>query len=48
VIANELKRAVRNLIHAAGDPEEATQEIAYWFPEGEFIQYKATAEEVMF
>lgn len=48
VIANELKRAVRNLIHAAGDPEEAANEIAYWFPQGEFIEYKSTAEEVMF
>ncbi len=48
IVANELKRAVRNLIHAAGDPEEAAQETAYWFPEGDFCDYKTTAEEVMF
>jgi nucleoside-diphosphate kinase len=31
--ANREKRAVRNLIHASGNQEEAEKEIALWFPE---------------
>ncbi len=29
--ANQEKRAVRNLVHASGNPEEAAKEIALWF-----------------
>lgn len=32
-LANEERRPVRNLVHASGDPEEATREIKLWFPE---------------
>jgi nucleoside-diphosphate kinase len=48
VVANELKRAVRNLVHAAGDQEEADYEIRYWFSDEELCTYKSSAEDVMF
>ena len=32
--------AIPNLIHASGDPEEAQQEIAHWFKEGELFYYE--------
>lgn len=35
--ANSEKRAVRNLIHASGNQEEAEKEIALWFEEDEII-----------
>ncbi len=35
---------VPNLIHASGDPEEATQEIAHWFSEAELFSYQTAHE----
>jgi hypothetical protein len=43
-----LKRAVRNLVHASSDPEEAEYEINYWFSEEELCSYESAAEDVMF
>lgn len=48
IVANELKRAVRNLVHASSDPEEAEYEIGYWFSEEELCPYESAAEDVMF
>lgn len=48
IVANELKRAVRNLVHASSDAQEAEYEINYWFSEEELCAYKSAAEEVMF
>jgi len=48
IVANELKRAVRNLVHASSDPEEASYEINHWFSEGELCPYESAAENVMF
>ena len=48
IIANELKRAVRNLVHASSDPEEADYEINYWFSSEELCSYEGAAEDVMF
>lgn len=48
IVANELKRAVRNLVHASSDQEEADYEINYWFPQEELCSYKSAAEDVMF
>src|SRR3990167_7866659 len=39
-LANSKNRAVRNLIHASGEPEEAAREIAHWFKEEELVDYK--------
>lgn len=48
IVANELKRAVRNLVHASSDPEEANYEISHWFTEGDLCSYESAAESVMF
>jgi nucleoside-diphosphate kinase len=32
IAANRELRAVRNIVHASGDPEEARREIELWFP----------------
>ncbi len=48
IVANELKRAVRNLVHASSDQEEADYEIDYWFSKQELCSYKSAAEDVMF
>lgn len=47
-LANSKKRAVRNLIHASGDKEEAEREIKYWFKDEELQSYKRADEEEMF
>lgn len=46
VLANVQRRAVHNLIHASGNPEEALHEINLWFPAGEIHHYKRTAEDL--
>lgn len=38
-------KGIPNLIHASGDPEEAVQEIAHWFTDGELYDYQATHEK---
>lgn len=48
IVANELKRAVRNLVHASSDPQEASYEIEHWFAEEELCSYESAAESVMF
>lgn len=48
IAANMLKRAVRNLIHASSNKEEAEHEINYWFKPGEISKYERTDEETMF
>jgi|SRR3989344_1003484 len=47
-LANEKKRAVRNLMHASGNAEEAKYEEQLWFREHEIYDYKRTDEDVMF
>jgi nucleoside-diphosphate kinase len=42
------KRSTKNLIHASGDPEEAAQEIAFWFDPSELFDYKRGGEEIAF
>ncbi|MDH4207571.1 MAG: nucleoside-diphosphate kinase [Anaerolineae bacterium] len=48
IVANELKRAVRNLVHASSDAQEAEYEIAHWFSTDELLSYQSAAETVMF
>jgi nucleoside-diphosphate kinase len=48
IVANELKSAVRNLVHASSDQEEAEYEINYWFSEEELCSYQSAAENAMF
>ncbi len=47
-LANEEKRSIRNIIHASGDPSEASHEITHWFSEKEMFPYKRSDEDVMF
>lgn len=47
-VANEGRRPVRNLIHAAGSVEEAAREVALWFGAGEIHTYRRADEAVMF
>lgn len=41
-------RAVRNLIHASGSPEEAENEIKHWFNDGELINYRLVQEQILY
>jgi len=41
-------RAVRNLIHASGSPEEAEKEIELWFKDHEIIEYRLLNEAMLY
>jgi nucleoside-diphosphate kinase len=41
-------RAVRNLIHASGNPEEAEKEIALWFKPEELHRYRLLNEAILY
>ncbi|MBU0648795.1 nucleoside-diphosphate kinase, partial [Patescibacteria group bacterium] len=47
-LANAYKRAVRNLVHASGNAEEAEYEKQLWFRENEIHSYRRVDEGVMF
>jgi len=46
--ANMEKRAVRNVIHASGNIEEANFEIEHWFSPEEIHEYTRASESAMF
>jgi nucleoside-diphosphate kinase len=48
IVAGELKRAVRNLVHASSDADEVAHETKHWFSEDELCSYETAAETVMF
>lgn len=41
-------RAVRNLIHASGSPEEAKMEIKHWFKKEDLVNYRLIGEEIIY
>ncbi|OIO49696.1 MAG: hypothetical protein AUJ39_00560 [Parcubacteria group bacterium CG1_02_42_13] len=41
-------RAVRNLLHASGSPEEAEKEIALWFNPEELLNYRLINESILY
>ncbi len=41
-------RAVRNLVHASGTPEEAEKEIALWFKPEEILNYKLANDAILY
>ncbi len=41
-------RAVRNLIHASGNPDEAEKEIPIWFSEEEILRYRLVQEAILY
>jgi len=47
-LANLSKRAIHNVVHASGDPEEAAHEIKHWFAPEEIHDYKRAEEDIMF
>lgn len=47
-LANAKKRAVRNLIHASGNAEEAKYETQLWFRNEDIHEYKRADEDAMF
>jgi nucleoside-diphosphate kinase len=42
------ERAVRNLIHASGSPEEAEKEIKIWFRDEEILKYRLVQESILY
>lgn len=48
MIADSDDRAIRNLIHASGSVEEAQQEIALWFSDGELVNYRLVQEGILY
>ncbi len=47
-LADVDQRSVRNLIHASGTPEEAEQEIKFWFKENELVKYTHLMEKMLY
>ena len=47
-MAEAQERAVRNVVHASGNVEEAQMEIAQWFKTEELIEYKAIHEQILY
>jgi len=47
-LANKNKRAIRNIVHASGDPDEALHEIKYWFSENDIHSYERSDDDIMF
>ncbi len=45
-LADEMQRAIQNLVHASGSPEEAENEIKIWFEEGELLDYELLSANV--
>jgi len=41
-------RAVRNVIHASGSPEEAESEIKHWFKPEEVVKYRVVSEGILY
>jgi nucleoside-diphosphate kinase len=46
-LANTGKRAIKNLLHASGNQDEAKYEVSLWFSENEICQYERVEEKVM-
>jgi nucleoside-diphosphate kinase len=41
-------RAIRNVVHASGTPDEAKQEIDLWFKPEEILKYRLIEQEMMY
>lgn len=48
VLANRSHRALHNLVHASGTPQEAENELALWFSAGDIHEYPRAEEDTMF
>lgn len=47
-LAEDGERAVRNLIHVSGTPEEAQKEIPVWFSPKEILKYRLIQERILY
>jgi nucleoside-diphosphate kinase len=47
-MADTASRAIRNLIHASGSVEEASNEINLWFKKEELIEYRLVQEQILY
>lgn len=47
-LANAMKRGLHNVVHASGDPAEATYDIDHWFAPEEIQSYQRMDWEAMF
>ena len=47
-LSNSQNRALRNLIHASGTPDEAKAEIALWFTDVELTKYEHVNDRVQY
>ncbi len=47
-MADADERAIRNLIHASGNVEEAEKEIPLWFSKEEIMKYKLVQESILY
>jgi nucleoside-diphosphate kinase len=47
-VADIDNRSTRNIVHASGSPEEANDEIAFWFKPEELIDYRLVTEEILY
>ena len=48
VSANLNERAIRNIVHASENKQEAENEMKLWFKEKEIHDYKRAEEDIMF
>jgi nucleoside-diphosphate kinase len=48
VVADEVDRATRNLVHASGNPSEAEREIKVWFREEDIVDYDLAIEKLLY
>lgn len=47
-LADADKRAVRNIVHASGNAEEAKQEVELWFKSDELVRYRLVSEAILY
>ncbi|QQS39333.1 nucleoside-diphosphate kinase [Candidatus Woesebacteria bacterium] len=48
VVADDVDRAARNLIHASGNPSEAAREMSVWFKDNEIVDYDLAIEKILY
>ena len=47
-VSDEDNRAIRNLVHASGNVDEASYEIGLWFSENEIHKYELAIEKILY
>ena len=48
VLADTSNRAIRNVVHASSDSEEAEKEVELWFGKEELLAYKTAHEHILY